>query len=64
MRFQLALNVQNLDEAIPYYTKLLGAPVTKRKPGYANFAVDSPPSSSCSLRIRRQPSASTTSASK
>lgn len=43
MRFQLALNVQNLDEAIPYYTKLLGAPVTKRKPGYANFAVDSPP---------------------
>ena len=43
MRFQLALNVQNLDEAIPYYSKLLGAPVNKRKPGYANFAVDSPP---------------------
>ena len=42
MRFQLALNVRNLDEAIPYYSKLLGAPVNKRKPGYANFAVDSP----------------------
>ena len=43
MRFQLALNVRNLDEAIPYYSKLLGVPVNKRKPGYANFAVDSPP---------------------
>ncbi len=43
MRFQLALNVHNLDEAIPYYSKLLGAPINKRKPGYANFAVDSPP---------------------
>jgi catechol 2,3-dioxygenase-like lactoylglutathione lyase family enzyme len=43
MRFQLALNVQNLDEAVHYYSKLLGAPVNKRKPGYANFAVDSPP---------------------
>ena len=43
MRFQLALNVRDLDEAIAYYTKLLGAPVNKRKPGYANFAVESPP---------------------
>ena len=43
MRFQLALNVHNLDEAIPYYSKLLGVAVNKRKPGYANFAVDSPP---------------------
>ncbi len=43
MRFQLALNVRDLDEAITYYEKLLGAPVAKRKPGYANFAVDSPP---------------------
>ena len=43
MRFQLALNVRNLDEAIPYYSKLLGVAVNKRKPGYANFAVDSPP---------------------
>lgn len=43
MRFQLALNVRDLDEAIAYYTRLLGAPVNKRKPGYANFAVESPP---------------------
>jgi catechol 2,3-dioxygenase-like lactoylglutathione lyase family enzyme len=43
MRFQLALNVRDLDEAIAYYSKLLGAPVNKRKPGYANFAVDDPP---------------------
>jgi catechol 2,3-dioxygenase-like lactoylglutathione lyase family enzyme len=43
MRFQLALNVRDLDEAVAYYEKLLGASVAKRKPGYANFAVDSPP---------------------
>ncbi len=43
MRFQLALNVKDLDAAIAYYERLLGAPVNKRKPGYANFAVDSPP---------------------
>ena len=33
MRFQLALNVRDLDEAIAYYEKLLGARVAKRKPG-------------------------------
>ena len=43
MRFQLALNVRDLDEAIAYYSKLLGAEVNKRKPGYANFAVSDPP---------------------
>lgn len=43
MRFQLALNVRDLDEAIAYYSKLLDAPVNKRKPGYANFAVEDPP---------------------
>ena len=43
MRFQLALNVHDLDTAIAYYERLLGAPVNKRKPGYANFAVASPP---------------------
>lgn len=43
MRFQLALNVRNLDESIAYYTKLFGVEVNKRKPGYANFAVENPP---------------------
>ena len=43
MRFQLALNVKNLDESIAYYSKLFGTEVNKRKPGYANFAVEDPP---------------------
>ena len=43
MRVQLALNVRNLDEAVDYYGKLFGAEVNKRKPGYANFAIDQPP---------------------
>jgi len=43
MRVQLALNVRNLEEAVDYYSKLFGVPVHKRKPGYANFAIDEPP---------------------
>lgn len=43
MRLQLALNVENLDEAVAFYEKLFDAPVNKRKPGYANFAIDEPP---------------------
>jgi catechol 2,3-dioxygenase-like lactoylglutathione lyase family enzyme len=43
MRVQLALNVRNLEEAVAYYSKLFGAEVNKRKPGYANFAIDEPP---------------------
>ena len=43
MRIQLALNVRDLDAAVAYYAKLFGAEVSKRKPGYANFAIDSPP---------------------
>ena len=43
MRFQLALNVRDLDEAVEYYSKLFGASVNKRKPGYANFAIERPP---------------------
>jgi catechol 2,3-dioxygenase-like lactoylglutathione lyase family enzyme len=43
MRIQLALNVSNLEEAITFYSKLFDAPVNKRKPGYANFAIDHPP---------------------
>lgn len=43
MRLQLALNVRDLDEAVAYYTKLFGTAPHKRRPGYANFAIDAPP---------------------
>jgi catechol 2,3-dioxygenase-like lactoylglutathione lyase family enzyme len=43
MRLQLALNVKDLDAAIDFYSKLFGVEVNKRKPGYANFAIDEPP---------------------
>ena len=43
MRLQLALNVKDLDAAIEFYAKVFGAKVNKRKPGYANFAIDQPP---------------------
>ena len=43
MRVQLALNVDDLDQAVEFYSKLFGAEVNKRKPGYANFALDTPP---------------------
>ena len=42
-RMQLALNVDDLDEAITFYTKLFGVDPAKVKPGYANFAVAEPP---------------------
>jgi len=40
MRFQLALNVDDLDAAIDYYSRLFGVGLNKREPGYANFVVD------------------------
>ena len=43
MRLQLALNVKDLDQAVSFYEKLFGAKVNKRKPGYANFAIEQPP---------------------
>jgi catechol 2,3-dioxygenase-like lactoylglutathione lyase family enzyme len=43
MRLQLALNVRDLDEAVTFYEKLFDAKVAKRKPGYANFALEQPP---------------------
>jgi catechol 2,3-dioxygenase-like lactoylglutathione lyase family enzyme len=42
-RVQLALNVDNLDESIAFYTKLFGAEPAKLRPGYANFAIAEPP---------------------
>ena len=42
-RVQLALNVDDLDAAVDFYSRLLGVPAAKRRPGYANFAVAEPP---------------------
>ena len=42
-RVQLALNVDNLDEAIKFYSALFGTQPAKVKPGYANFAMTEPP---------------------
>lgn len=42
-RVQLAINVGDLDAAIAFYNKLLQMEPSKRRPGYANYAVDSPP---------------------
>jgi len=42
-RAQLALNVDSLDEAIDFYSKLFNTKPAKVKPGYANFAVAQPP---------------------
>lgn len=42
-RAQLALNVDDLDEAVTFYSKLFGVQPAKLKPGYANFAITEPP---------------------
>ena len=43
MRVQLALNVDDIDQAVDFYSKLFDAKPAKRKPGYANFAIENPP---------------------
>ena len=42
-RLQLALNVDDLDASIAFYSALFGVAPAKTKPGYANFAVAEPP---------------------
>jgi catechol 2,3-dioxygenase-like lactoylglutathione lyase family enzyme len=42
-RVQLALNVDDLDAAVAFYTKLLATEPAKVRAGYANFAVAEPP---------------------
>ena len=42
-RVQLALNVDDLDAAVDFYSKLFAAPPAKRREGYANFAIAEPP---------------------
>ena len=41
-RVQLALNVDDVDAAVAFYSRLFGAQPAKRRPGYANFALDEP----------------------
>jgi lactoylglutathione lyase len=40
---QLALNVDDLDQAVTFYSKLFNTPPAKIKEGYANFAITEPP---------------------
>ena len=42
-RVQLALNVDNLDAAVSFYSKLFGTAPAKLRDGYANFAIADPP---------------------
>jgi catechol 2,3-dioxygenase-like lactoylglutathione lyase family enzyme len=42
-RLQLALNVDDLDASVAFYSRLFDTPPAKVKPGYANFAVAEPP---------------------
>ena len=42
-RVQLALNVDDLDAAVAFYSKLFATEPAKLREGYANFAVESPP---------------------
>jgi catechol 2,3-dioxygenase-like lactoylglutathione lyase family enzyme len=42
-RVQLALNVNDVDVAVAFYSKLFSTQPAKRRPGYANFAITEPP---------------------
>jgi len=42
-RLQLALNVDNLETAVEFYSKLFDTTPAKLRPGYANFAIENPP---------------------
>jgi catechol 2,3-dioxygenase-like lactoylglutathione lyase family enzyme len=42
-RLQLAINVNDLEESVAFYSRLFGAAPAKVHPGYANFAIAEPP---------------------
>ncbi|SCL16348.1 ArsI/CadI family heavy metal resistance metalloenzyme [Micromonospora inyonensis] len=42
-RVQLALRVSDLEGSVAFYSKLFGTGPAKRRPGYANFAIENPP---------------------
>lgn len=41
-RLQLALNVDDIDRAVDFYSTLFDTAPAKRRPRYANFAIESP----------------------
>jgi catechol 2,3-dioxygenase-like lactoylglutathione lyase family enzyme len=42
-RVQLALNVTDLEASVAFYSAMFGTEPHKRRPGYANFAIENPP---------------------
>jgi catechol 2,3-dioxygenase-like lactoylglutathione lyase family enzyme len=42
-RVQLAINVDDLERSVDFYSRLFGTEPAKVRPGYANFAVVEPP---------------------
>ncbi len=42
-RVQLALRVSDLEGSVAFYSKLFDVEPAKRRPGYANFAIENPP---------------------
>jgi catechol 2,3-dioxygenase-like lactoylglutathione lyase family enzyme len=42
-RFQISLNVRDVEAAVAFYSKLFGVEPNKHRPGYANFVVVDPP---------------------
>ena len=63
-RVQLALNVDDIDQAVAFYSKLFDAEPAKRRPGYANFAIAEPPLKLVLLENPARAAASITSASR
>ena len=56
MRIHISLNVSDLEASVAFYERLFDAPVTKRRPDYANFRLDTPPVH-LALQPTREPAA-------
>lgn len=42
-RVQLAINVTDLERSVEFYQRVFQTEPAKRRPGYANFAIEDPP---------------------
>jgi len=42
-RFQISLNVRDVDASVAFYSQLFGVASSKHREGYANFVVSDPP---------------------